>query len=438
MKPRAHQLLWLGSLLILAVVLVPIFAQSNRPPQPPVIRAQYEGVLFDGTAGSACYPKPDNTPLCTFVDDPQPTALIGAREDKVITFVISPAQPAPQAFSIAFIDAAPPNADPPTRDLLATNGVLTLENLSRNRQRVLVTAIYPDDRGQGEFFVSYAFALQVLPRPTNTPTPTSTPTFTNTPTPTATSTPTRTPTFTNTPTPTATNTPRRVITATPPPETSPVFVVTPTPTLGIVTLAPETPVLPETPSLQISPTPTPTLGIVTLAPTATVAPLLSPTLTATLSIATPEPVATLPSLPSPTPVALLPTATLPPLSELGFPNVQIVIGDVAFAPIALVGCLNAPSGQRCLSTPLDAPITRLVGAAGSIAQLQFSLQPATVVVNLFEADGVTLLGSQGLSLSPIPVYILPIQAGTYILGVEVTWSEGFATYFFRLLVSGGN
>lgn len=420
MKLRAHQLLWLSGVAIVAIAaLLPVLAQESRPPQPPIIRANYEGVLFDGVAGSACFPKPDNAPLCTFVDDPRPTSVISAREDKVITFVISPAQPAPQTFSVAFIDAAPPDGEPPTRDLLATDGALSLENLSPNRQRILVTAVYPNESGQGEFFVSYAFSLQVLPPPT------ATPTFTNTPTPTATSTPTITPTATNTPTPTATNTPRIVITATPLPQTSPTLVVTVTATLSIITLPTETPLAPETPSVVETPlalpSPTPTLSVPTLV---TLPPLPSPTPTPfTLRI--------------PTRSALLPTATLAPLNEIGFPNVQIVIGDVAFAPIALVGCLNLPSGQRCLETPLEAPIVRVVGAAGSIAQLQFGgAQPEVVTVNLFESDGVVLLGSQVLSLSPIPVYILPIEAGTYILGVEVVWSEGFATYFFRLVVSG--
>jgi len=429
MKPRAH-LLWLSGALIAivaAAALLPSLAQSGRPSQLPIIRANYEGALFEGTAGSACFPKPDNAPLCTFVDDPQPTSVISAREDKVITFVISPAQPAPQTFSVAFIDAAPPNAAPPTRDLLATDGQLALENLSPNRQRLLVTAVYPNESGQGEFFVSYAFALQVLPRPTNTPTFTSTPTPTVTPTATNTLTPSATNTPTVTPTATSTATPRDVSTATPLPRTSPVFVVTPTSTLIIIPLPTEAPILPtETPIL---PTETPPF-------------LPSPTPTLSVPI-----IATLPPLPSPTPTpftlriptrsALLPTATLAPLSEIGYPNVQIVIGDVAFAPIALVGCLNLPSGQRCLETPLEAPIVRVVGAAGSIAQLQFGgAQPESVIVNLFESDGIVLLGSQVLSLSPIPVYILPIEAGTYILGVEVVWSEGFATYFFRMVVSG--
>ena len=412
MKPRTHQLLWLSGILIgIAAALMPILAQDSRPPQPPIIRAQYEGVLFDGLAGSACYPKPDNAPLCTFVDDPNPTGVISAREDKTLKFVIDPSQPPPQAFSIAFIDAAPPNAEPPTRDLLASDGVLTLENLSPNRQRVLVTAVYPSDRGQGEFFVSYAFALQVLPRPTNTPT------FTPTPSPTATSTPTNTPTFTPTPSPTATRTPTSTPTATETPtltetltpsESTPIFEVTAT------SPAPE--------PLLVSPTPEPTLIEVTLPPPSP-APELPPI------VVTPLP-------PSPTPT---PTATLSPLTDLGYPNVQIVIGDVAFTPIALVGCLSLPSGQRCLSTPLEAPIGRVVGAAGSIAQLEFvGAQPEAAVINLFESDGIVLIGSQVLALSPMPVYILPIEAGTYLLGVEVVWSEGNATYFFRLIVSGEN
>lgn len=424
MKLRAHQLLWLSGILILAAAaLMPILAQDSRPPQPPIIRAQYEGKLFDGTADSACYPRPDNAPLCTFVDAPNPKDTITAREDRTITFVISPAQPAPQAFSIAFIDAAPPNAEPPTRDLLATNGVLTLENLSPNRQRVLVTAIYPSDRGQGEFFVSYAFALQVLPRPTETPT------FTSTPSPTATDAPTSTPTATSTPTLTSTrtptNTPPPVVTFTPPPEASPIFVVTPTP------LVAETPTPAETPQLQ--PSPTPTLSIPTLAPetpaiqaTPEVQPSPALTITPTLTLTPPPPTLT-PTI----------TPTLAPLSDLGYPNVQLIIGDVAFTPIALVGCLNLSIGQRCLSTPLESPIIRVVGAAGSIAQLEFAgAQPESVVVNLFEADGITLISSQSLSLRPTPVYILPIEAGVYTLGIEVIWQEGNATYFFRLLVGG--
>lgn len=80
-----------------------------------------------------------------------------------------------------------------------------------------------------------------------------------------------------------------------------------------------------------------------------------------------------------------------------------------------------------------------MGAAGSIAQLEFvGAQPEAAVINLFESDGIVLLGSQVLALSPMPVYILPIEAGTYLLGVEVVWSEGNATYFFRLIVSGEN
>ncbi len=419
MKPRAHLLLWLSGLLIAAAALVPILAQSGRPPQAPIIRAQYEGALFDGVPGSACYPRPDDAPLCTFVDEPMPTSTINAREDKTIVFVIEPDQPAPQAFSVAFIDAAPPNAEPPTRDLLATNGELTLENLSPNRQRLLITAVYPDESGRGEFFVSYAFALQVLPRPTLTPTFTATPTPTNTPTPTptATATLTNTPTVTPTSTKTPTALPTETLEATAPPERSPVFVITAT----------STPIK-ATPILEAS-SPTPTLSLP--APT-----LEASSPTPTLSLPAPEPtIATMPP-PSPTPSALLPTATLAPLSDLGYPSVQIVIGDVAFAPVALVGCLNLPSGQRCLSTPLEAPITRVVGAAGSITQLQFNgVQPESVTANLFEADGVALLGSQALPLRPLPVYILPIEPGTYILGIEVAWPEGFATYFFRLVVS---
>jgi hypothetical protein len=59
MKPRAH-LLWLSGALIAivaAAALLPSFAQSGRPSQPPIIRANYEGVLFEGTAGSACFPR---------------------------------------------------------------------------------------------------------------------------------------------------------------------------------------------------------------------------------------------------------------------------------------------------------------------------------------------------------------------------------------------
>ncbi|MDL1923327.1 hypothetical protein FBQ95_12030 [Chloroflexi bacterium CFX3] len=422
MKRRSYQLVWLGGILALAAALiVPVFAQSGTPTQIPVIRAEYEGVLFEGVAGSACFPKADNAPLCTFVDDPQPTNVINAREDQAITFVIAPADPAPQAFSIAFIDGAPPNAEPPTRDLLATDGVLSLENVSPNRQRILITAVYPGSGGQGEFFVSYVFALQVQPRPT------ATPTFTATPTATLTATPTITPTFTATPT----ATPTVAASATP---TRRATQPARTPESG-------TPALTETPTEAVG---TPDLSVTV----ATLPPAPTPELAGTLPPApTPELAGTLPPAPTPTPFtiriptrsALLPTATLAPLSEIGYPNMQIIIGDVAFAPIALVGCLTLPTEQQCLSTPLDAPINRVVGAPGSITQLQFGgVQPAAVVVNLFESNGIDLIGSQVLSLNPIPVYILPIEAGSYVLGVEVVWAEGNATYFFRLVVGGEN
>lgn len=406
MKRRSYQLVWLGGILALAAALsISVFAQSGTPTQFPVIRADYEGVLFEGVAGSACFPKPDNAPLCTFVDDPQPTNVINGREDKTITFVIEPADPAPQAFNVTFIDGAPPNAEPPTSDLLATDGKLSLENVSPNRQRILITAVYPGSSGQSEFFVSYVFALQVQPRPT------ATPTFTATPTPEPTATPTITPTATPTATPTVTASATPTRSATEPART-PAPTATLTDAIG-----------------------TPELGV-------TVA-----TLPPSVPSATPELAGTLPPAPTPTPFtiriptrsALLPTATLAPLSEIGYPNVQLIIGDVAFAPIALVGCLTLPNEQRCLSTPLNAPINRVVGAPGSITQLQFGgVQPATVVINLFESNGIDLIGSQVLLLSPIPVYILPIEAGSYVLGVEVVWAEGNATYFFRLVVGGEN
>ncbi len=420
MKRRSYQLVWLGGILALAAALsIPVFAQSGTPTQFPVIRAEYEGVLFEGVAGSACFPKPDNAPLCTFVDDPQPTNVINGREDKTITFVIEPADPAPQAFNITFIDGAPPNAEPPTRDLLATDGKLPLENISPNRQRILITAVYPSSGGQNEFFVSYVFALQVQPRPTVTPT------FTATPTPEPTATPTITPTFTASPTATPTVTASATATRS-------------------ATEPARTPALTGTATEAVS---TPELGV-TVATLPPELPSATPELAGTLPPApTPELAGTLPPAPTPTPFtiriptrsALLPTATLAPLSEIGYPNVQIIIGDVAFAPIALVGCLTLPSAQQCLSTPLDAPINRVVGAPGSITQLQFGgVQPAAVVVNLFASNGIDLIGSQGLSLSPIPVYILPIEAGSYVLGVEVVWAEGNATYFFRLVVGGEN
>src|SRR5258706_1519226 len=54
-----------------SVVAAQATQAANLPPNRPVIRASVIGMTVEGTLGSYCWPQPDSSPQCDFVDQPQ-------------------------------------------------------------------------------------------------------------------------------------------------------------------------------------------------------------------------------------------------------------------------------------------------------------------------------------------------------------------------------
>lgn len=434
-KPSFRVLVAIGVVCAALIAAIGIGAQpGGLPAQPPVIRAEIGGVLAAGVPGSVCWPKPDDSPVCAFVDIPQPDAPILVRLGDSVTFVVDPAAPLPTRLEGELIELEQ------TRDLTAANGQLQIDGLPLGALRVQVSAIYPDAAGGDEFFVSYVFLLQIEPAPTATPTSTPTPTFTAT----ATHTPTPLPTATFTPSPTVT------ASATP----SPTATFTPSPTAST----------PEATAIDGA-TPSAAVATAEIAITATTA---GSEATATLSAPSmptdsPEgtPLQATPTTvtgnvgatptagsggaalqPTPTPAAITSAATpafepRPTSLPANVPTAFLTLGEIAFEPIAVSGCLIGANGlPQCLNNALEARLGRVLAAPGAIAFVQPQVQGITsIVVNLYAADSVTVLTSQRVPPSA-PAYILPAIPGNYALSVEITWGGGSLTYYFRLTVTG--
>jgi hypothetical protein len=114
----------------------------------------------------------------------------------------------------------------------------------------------------------------------------------------------------------------------------------------------------------------------------------------------------------------------------------LVVGGVEFDPIAITYCLMDKSNQQtCSSNPLNAREPRVIAAASAVAQISFEgPQPTSVLTSLFSGDGVTLQSTQRLPADNVVLYTMPVLPGTYVVAIEVIWSGGNATYFFRLSV----
>lgn len=424
----------------LCVALVTSAQPGGLPAQPPVIRALVNGVVAAGTPGSACWPKPDNSPVCSFVDAPLPDVPLLVLQGQQIGFVLEPAAPAPFR-----LEAELPEIGE-TRDLTAANGQLATDNLPLGAVQVQVIATYADPAGGDEFYVAYVFLLQVAPAPTatptNTPTNTPTPTATFTPTPVPTNTPTATATFTATITPshTATSAATSPVTGTP-------SAIQPTVGAGAGTAQPtaDGTALPPTSGTSLPPTgPTQTGLAQTPGATdnATSAPAGATALPVTAT-ATPLGVVGTPSSSgAPTAAALNLTASATPLPQITLlppeaPATFLTLGDIRFEPVAVSGCLIDANGlPKCFDSALESRLGRVLAAPGAIALIQSRAEGiSSIVVSLYAADGVTLQTSQRIA-PEAPAFVLPALPGNYVLSVEIVWRGGTLTYFFRLTVSG--
>jgi hypothetical protein len=467
----------IGLLLALVgagLVVQPSLAQpGDVPSTQPVIRARYADTVLEGLPGSSCWPKPDASPLCDFVDDPQPTSRISVTEGETLIFVVDPLTPAPAAFTASLPDD--PEAEP--RDLLESVGAFRVEGLAPGLHRVEVLASYPGDVQGSLFFVIYSFLLQVevsappTPEPTPEPTeePTAEPTVEATleataePTEAATSEPTaeattepteeataaplvavtETATREGTPEATeaateaaieaATQTPTKVPTRVPPTATSTPVPPTSTP---LPPTATPTPTLTPTATNTPGPSPTPTLFIPTFPPEGTTADTATPLPPTATDTATPLPSPTLAPTFTPGGPILLPTNTPigTPVMAGPAPLLTLLAQGVEYTPIAVSACVVDSAGQQtCVNQPLDAPRPVVVAAPGAVAQMTFNgPRPTAVVVNVFSGNGLTLQRTDRLPADNVALFVMPGLPGTYVLQFEVNWPDGTATYFYRL------
>lgn len=435
-KPSFRILAAIGVVCAALYAAIGISAQpGGLPADPPVIRLQISSALAAGVPGSVCWPKPDNAPICTFVDAPQPDAPILVRLGDSVAFVVEPNAPPPTRLEAELIELEQ------TRDLTGANGQLQIDSLPLGALRVQAIATYPDAAGGDEFFVSYVFLLQIEPAPTATPT--STPTATFTATATHTPTPIPTATFTPSPTLTASATPLRPATLTVTPTTA-----AGTPDAGATTvsgaLPTATPASGSTDGTSPAPTDAPAGTPIQATPTLVTGGVeVTPTVAISTADLTPTAGSGGTALqPTPTPetasLAVTPTfEPQPTVLPANVPAAFLTLGEIRFDPVAVSGCLIGPNGfPQCLNNALEAQLGRVLAAPGSIALIQTQTEGITsIVVNLYAADGVTVLTSQRVPPGA-PGYILPAIPGNYALSVEITWGGGSLTYYFRLTVTG--
>src|SRR5258706_9740417 len=74
------------------------------PASQPAIIGTLNGTPVEGIPGSFCWPQTDGTPLCDFVDDPQPTTPIGVANGDALVLTVDPASPAPVTLRVTLLD----------------------------------------------------------------------------------------------------------------------------------------------------------------------------------------------------------------------------------------------------------------------------------------------------------------------------------------------
>lgn len=497
MKRLARLLLTFSLLLALIGLVQPAGLASAQggelPPEPPVIRVNHLDTTLEGAPGAACWPRPENAPLCTFVDDPQPESSIALSEGEPLIFVIDPSAPAPATFTASLPDD---NTQLP-RDLLASEGIFDSAGLSLGANRVEVVAAYPAEPAGSQYFVSYWFLLQIEPAVAATAAATAAATEAATVVATEVATEEGTPAATEAATEMATTAATAEMTAeatagatpaateaatkaalpvataemtaeatgeaatevatgaateavkpsatpilaspTPVPPSATPQPPTATPIPPTTTFTPSPTPIPPTPTPE-GPTATPTLFIPTLCPDGLPCPLTTPTWTPTGEVTSEI---TTEAITAGTPFAATVTPLMPQLateqanmSEL--PPLSVLAQGIIYTPVAISGCLITPDQpQRCVSGPVDAPRTALVASPNDAAQVYFGgARPISIIANLYSGNAVTLQRSDRLAADNVALYTLPNLPGTYVLEFEVTWEGGAAIYFYRLSITG--
>ncbi len=378
------------------------------PPTPPAIKVNIGGAALEGALKGFCWPRPSPQPACNFVDEPAPPPAIPVKEGDALVFVIEPPVGAPIAFTAVLPDDIDAGGAARQVNLLSVNGTFKVEGLKEGPHRIDVQASYPASAVGAQYFTEYLFLLSVgssapaTAAATEPPTPAVTPEVTPVETVAATAAPTVEVTLPPTPaatlevTPEATPVETVAPTAAPTESPTPIPVITATP----MTLPTETPVPTETPTSVI--------------------------------VATPTPVPTQPPAPP---------ATATPVSGIAaagvnVPDLLLIVGGRNFEPVAVSACTRNPDGsQVCVDRPLRPTVSRVQAAPGTVAQINFKgPRPASVSANLFNNDGITLLNKQALAPDNLVLYTLPTATASYVLSVEIVYSGGKASYFYRLTI----
>jgi hypothetical protein len=364
---------------------VPLQATPDvLPTTQPAIIGTLNGTPVEGTPGSFCWPQADGTPLCDFVDDPQPTTPITVANGDAIVFTVDPASPAPQTLRGTLLDDKNADGDVLETDLTATGGVYTIQNLSDGTHRLQIDALYPGTE-QSQPFVAYVFLLQVG---VSSSAPVATPEVVGEVTPTET-------------------TPEPVATEPAPADATPVVEATAAATEQVAQPVATQPSIVE-----------PTVVPPTIAPT--VAP---PT-------ATPLPLPT--NVPTTVPVTDGGiTATIP------IPPVRLIVGGRRYEAIAINACAVGSTGETiCINRPAQSAVLRIEAASGDAAQVDFGgPRPTAFVLTFYTADGTKVLSKQEVRPDNLVLYNLPTNAGNYVVSAEISFPDGKATYYFQLAIS---
>ncbi len=434
---------------------------ANLPATRPVVRAEVNATAAEGLQGSLCWPRSDAGPQCDFVDDPQPTTSISVAAGDTIKFTVDPAAPPPSRLLGTLLDDKDADGEAPRVDLLSAGGVFTVQYLTDGAHRLQVQAIYTGEAAGSQPYVSYVFRLQVgtgvamatasvVPTVESTGAPTggtseaptavtaeSTAAAATTEAPSEAATPTEVPTAIATAGPVGTEAATAEVT-TPAPSTPEVTVPTeiatqpventpiPTETEAATLIFPPTTtavptsavVTPETGGAVVIPmTQVPTEAVTPQAPVA-------PTTTGT-----PEVGAVL----QPTPETnQLPTEVATSVA----PELTMTVGGRTYEPIAVNACVLGQDGSTtCVNRPRNAAAERMFAAPGDVAQVSFKgPRPLAVTVTIASSDGTAVLNKQNLRPDNLMLYTLPSTGGNYVLAVEVAWSTGKSTYYYRLTV----
>jgi hypothetical protein len=373
---------------------------ANLPPVRPVIRAEVNGTTVGGLPGSYCWPQPDTSAQCDFVDDPQPSEPIDAAEGTSLKFLVEPASPAPVGWRAILLDDKGQDGNPRQTDL--TDSTFMVEGLNAGSHRLVAEALYTGDTAENQPFVDYVFLLQVgekVAMATPVATTGATPEVVASPLA-----PTSVPTeMTETVEATLATTPESPATEAPTVESG-----------QPVSTAEVLPTIIPSPTVELLPTEAPTATLVppTMPPVATEQPTAIPIATTSVPV----------------------TATSVAASTA--PEQAIIVAGRSYDPIAVNACVLGPDGgQTCTSRPYNAAAERVLAAPGDTAQVVFKgPRPTAITVSILSADGIGLINKQSLPPDNLALYILQQLPGNFVLSVEIVWPQGKATYFYRLTI----